>query len=192
MNFYLDLFLSYLKIGLFSIGGGRAAIPVVQSIVVDEKHWLTMAEFTDVITISEMTPGPFGINSATFVGVKLGGILGAIISTFACMLAPLIIVIALAYLFNKFRKLTAAQGALLGVRPAVTGLLASAALSIIFLALFGASMPSLSSNFNLIAFAIAIISTVILRKTKINSIFIIFYAGIMGVIFYGIQNGLFL
>ena len=188
MNFYLDLFLTYLKIGLFSIGGGRAAIPVVQGIVIGEKGWLTMTEFTDVITISEMTPGPFGINSATFIGVKLGGILGGLITTFACMLAPLIIVILISFLYSRYRKLTVVQGALSGVRPAVTGLLSAAALSIICLALFGSGMPSASSSFNLIAFTIFVIATFILRKLKLNSIFVIFFSGIIGVLFYMVQS----
>lgn len=188
MNLYLDLFLTYLKIGLFSIGGGRAAIPVVQSIVINEKGWLTLMEFTDVITISEMTPGPFGINSATFIGVKMGGILGGLISTFASMLAPLLIVILISFLYGRFRKLTVMQGALSGVRPAVTGLLTSAGLSIICLALFGVNMPNASSELNLIALTIFVIATFLLRKFKLNSILVIFYSGIIGVAFYLIQG----
>jgi chromate transporter len=187
MNFYLDLFLSYLKIGLFSIGGGRAAIPVVQSIVVDEKSWLTMREFTDVITISEMTPGPFGLNSATFIGAKLGGIWGGVLSTFACMVAPLVIVVLISFLYMRFRKLTVAQGVLTGVRPAVVGLLASAALAIILLSLFDAAKPDAQSAFNLTAFTIAVFATFILRKFKLNSVLVIFFAGISGVIMYGLQ-----
>ena len=83
---YLELFLAYLQIGLFSIGGGHASIPVAQSVVVDGKGWLNIKEFTDMITISEMTPGPFSVNSATYVGLKMGGILGGIIATLGFLL----------------------------------------------------------------------------------------------------------
>ena len=83
---YLKLFISFLKIGAFSFGGGYAAMPIIQSEVVDAYHWLTPEEFTDLITISQMTPGPIAVNSATFVGIRIGGIPGAIVATFGCIL----------------------------------------------------------------------------------------------------------
>ena len=78
---YLELFWSFLKIGLFSFGGGYAAMPLIQEQVVSSHSWLSMSEFTDLITISQMTPGPIAINSATFVGIKIAGIPGALVST---------------------------------------------------------------------------------------------------------------
>lgn len=79
MEIYLQLFLSFLQVGLFSIGGGYAAMPLIQSEVVYGHGWLTMSEFTDLITIAEMTPGPIAVNSATFVGIRIAGVPGAII-----------------------------------------------------------------------------------------------------------------
>ncbi len=81
---YLQLFLSFIKVGMFSIGGGYAAMPLIQSEVVNGHGWLTMNEFTDLITIAEMTPGPIAVNSATFVGIRIGGIPGALVATGGC------------------------------------------------------------------------------------------------------------
>ena len=83
---YLELFWSFFQVGLFSIGGGYAAMPLIQAQVVDQHGWLSLSEFIDVITISQMTPGPIGINSATFVGIKIAGIGGALVATLGCVL----------------------------------------------------------------------------------------------------------
>ena len=89
---YLQLFLSFLQIGAFSFGGGYAAMPLIQAQVVDLHHWLSLGEFTDLVTISQMTPGPIAINSATFVGLKIAGFSGALCATFGCILPSCIIV----------------------------------------------------------------------------------------------------
>ena len=91
---YLQLFLSFLQIGAFSFGGGYAAMPLIQSQVVDSHKWLSMAEFTNLITISQMTPGPIAVNSATFVGLKVAGLGGAAVATAGCILPSCILVIA--------------------------------------------------------------------------------------------------
>ena len=96
---YLKLFLSFLQIGLFSIGGGYAAMPLIQQLIVEQNQWLTMTEFTDLITIAEMTPGPIAINSATFVGTRIAGLGGALIATLGCVLPSFIIVLTLAKLY---------------------------------------------------------------------------------------------
>lgn len=88
----IQLFLRFLQIGAFSFGGSYAAMPLIQSQIVDLNHWLDFSEFTDLITISQMTPGPIAINSATFVGIKIAGILGAIVATIGCVLPSCILV----------------------------------------------------------------------------------------------------
>ena len=93
---YLQLFLSFLQIGMFSFGGGYAAMPLIQGQVVTAHHWLSMEEFTDLITISQMTPGPIAVNSATFVGTKIAGTGGALAATFGCILPSCIIVTCIA------------------------------------------------------------------------------------------------
>lgn len=83
---YIQLIFSFLKVGLFSIGGGYAAMPLIQSEVVVKYGWLTMKEFTDLITIAEMTPGPIAINAATFVGIRIAGLLEQLFATFGCII----------------------------------------------------------------------------------------------------------
>ena len=92
-----ELFLVYFQIGLFAFGGGYAAMPLIQSLVVDGKGWLSMAEFADLTNIAEMTPGPILVNSATFVGQKIAGLSGALVCTIGAVLPSFIIVLALAY-----------------------------------------------------------------------------------------------
>ena len=95
---YLQLFLSFLQVGLFSFGGGYAAMPLIQNEEVVRHGWLGLSEFTDLITISQMTPGPIAINSATFVGIKIAGVPGAIVATIGCILPSCIIVTIIAWL----------------------------------------------------------------------------------------------
>lgn len=180
---YLNLFLAYLKIGLFSIGGGHAAIPVVQSVIVQDKGWLTMQEFMDVITISELTPGPFALNSATFIGNKLGGILGGLIASFACILPSFFIIMILAIIYKKYRTVTAVNGALSGIKPATTGLIMAAGLSILFLSLFGTSSITLIDHINYISLAVTVIAFLTLKIfKKINPIYIMLGAGVLGLV----------
>ena len=186
---YLELFLAYLKIGLFSIGGGHASIPVVQSVIVDGKGWLTLDEFTAMITISEMTPGPFGINSATYVGIKTAGILGGIISTLAFLVPSFFICIGLYLMVKRFRKLRAVDGLMLGIKPAVSGLISSAGLSITLLAILGGStfnMLKSGISFDAIALGISVGAFVTTRKTKLNPIIVILLSGVVGLILYAL------
>ena len=101
----LKLFWSFFQIGLFSIGGGYAALPLIQNQVVEQQAWLTVSEFTDLITIAEMTPGPIAINSSTFVGMQIAGIPGALIATLGCVFPSCIIVLTLAFLYYKYKNL---------------------------------------------------------------------------------------
>ena len=133
---YLQLFLSFIQIGLFSFGGGYAAIPLIQDQVVSIHGWLSMKEFTDLITISQMTPGPIAVNSATFVGIKIAGIPGALTATAGCILPSCIIVTIIARLYLKYRDMEALQSVLSSLRPAVVSLIASAGISILISAIW--------------------------------------------------------
>ena len=108
---YLQLFFSFLQIGMFSFGGGYAAMPLIREQVVSRHGWLDMGEFTNLITISQMTPGPIAINSATFVGTKIAGIPGAVVSTLGCILPSCILVTLLAWLYLKYQKMDLLQKA---------------------------------------------------------------------------------
>lgn len=128
---YLQLFLSFFQIGLFSFGGGYAAMPLIQGQVVQGHGWLSMSEFTDLITISQMTPGPIAVNSATFVGIKIAGVPGALAATFGCILPSCILVTLLAKLYLKYREMAMLQGILRSLRPAVVAMIGSAGISIL-------------------------------------------------------------
>ena len=134
---YLQLFWSFFQIGLFSFGGGYAALPLIQAQVVEGYGWLSSSEFFDLITISQMTPGPIAINAATFVGTRIAGPLGAVVSTLGCVLPSCVVVSVLALAYFRYRGLAAIQGALSGLRPAVVALIASAGLSLLISALWG-------------------------------------------------------
>ena len=110
---YLKLFLSFLQIGLFSFGGGYAAMPLIQEQVVTQHGWLTMTEFTDLITISQMTPGPIAINAATFVGSKIAGVPGSIAATCGCILPSCIIVTLIAWFYLRYKKMKMFQSVLI-------------------------------------------------------------------------------
>jgi chromate transporter len=180
---YLQLFWSFVQIGLLSFGGGYAALPLIQMQVVTEHQWLTLQEFADVLTISQMTPGPIAINAASFVGTRLLGIPGAVIATIGTVLPSLVIVLTLAWFYFRYRNLSAMQGALYGLRPAVVALIASAGLSILFLALFGSSsLPQSLDAVSWPAMALFILGYVIMRKRKVNPIVMILGTGILVVI----------
>ncbi len=180
---YLQLFLSFIQVGLFSIGGGYAAIPLIESQVVTNHAWLTMSEFTDLVTIAEMTPGPIAVNSATFVGIRIGGILGAVIATFGCILPSLFLVSILAFVYYKYRSADFMQKILKVIRPVVVSLIAAAGIRILMnVAGFGDSMDWKGVTL----FAVALVS---MKTTKINPILIMVACGvvylILGIIFPG-------
>lgn len=184
---YLQLFWSFFQIGLFSIGGGYAAMPLIQNQVVDIHSWLTMAQFADIITIAEMTPGPIAINAATFVGIQTAGIFGAIVSTIGCVFPSCIIVMTLAYVYYRFRGLTMIQGILAGLRPAVVAMIASAGISLFIMAVYGQrTLPSNLGQIDLIALMIFAAAFFILRKWKLNPIYVMAGSGIVGAILYTI------
>ena len=126
---YLQLFLSFLQIGMFSFGGGYAAMPLIQGQVVTTHGWLTMSEFTDLITISQMTPGPIAINTATFVGYQVCGTLGAFCATLGVVLPSFLVIYAVSFVLRQFSDLAVVQYAFNGIRAGVLALLLKALLS---------------------------------------------------------------
>lgn len=178
---YLQLFLSFIQVGIFSFGGGYAAMPLIQSQVVTNHKWLTMSEFTDLITISQMTPGPIAVNSATFVGLKIAGVLGAVVATFGCILPSCIIVTVLAKLYLKYRSMDMMQEVLYSLRPAVVAMIASAGILILMTAFWGNGAVTFVKT-KWVMVLIFIICVTLLRKARMNPICVMVLAGIMKVI----------
>lgn len=185
MKLLLQLFLSFFQVGLFSVGGGYAAIPLIQNQIVNIWGIMTLEEFADLITIAEMTPGPISINSATFVGMRVAGVPGAIICTFACVLMPFIICLILAYYYYKYRNFSGVQTVLGCLRPAVVSLISCAGLSIFTLAIFRNGVFDFSlDNLKYIEIGIFIICILLIRKFKVSAIKIILGSGVVGTILY--------
>lgn len=182
---YLQLFWSMFQIGLFSIGGGYVALPLIHRQIVEMHGWLTVTEFADIITIAEMTPGPIAINAATFVGIRVAGLPGAIVSTLACVLPSFVIVLLLAKIYYRYRNLNTMQYILSGLRPAVVAMIASAGLGIMLLAFFVSGRFSLSvRDVNLVSLAIFVAGMFVLRKWKLNPLFVMGSAGVIGLAAY--------
>lgn len=187
----LKLFFAFIQVGLFSVGGGYAAIPLIQEQIVNIYGLMSLEEFSDLITIAEMTPGPISINSSTFVGTRLAGPLGAIICTLGCIIPSFIICLTLAHFYYKYRNLEGVQTVLSSLRPAVVALIGSAGVSILMLALFQADFSSFQfKDFHIIEFGLFGVSLFLLRKykEKISAISIIFGTGILGTIIYVLKD----
>ena len=135
---YLQLFYAFFKIGLFGFGGGYAMLSMIQGEVVTRYDWVSTQEFTDIVAISQSTPGPIGINAATYVGfTATGSIWGSVIATFAVVLPSFILMLTISKFFLKYQKHPAVEAVFSGLRPAVVGLLASAALVLMNVENFG-------------------------------------------------------
>ena len=162
-------------------------MPLIREQVVEMRSWLTMTQFGDVMTISEMTPGPIAINSATFVGIQVAGIPGAIFATLGCIYPSLIIVLTLAFVYYRFKKLNIVQGVLAGLRPAVIAMIASAGISLILMAFWGEqNNSSILKIPDLIAVFLFGAGLFVLRKWKVSPIYVMGGCGLVGLILYSI------
>lgn len=180
---YLDLFWSFIQIGLFTIGGGYAALPLIKNHIVDLKSYITLNEFIDIITIAESTPGPIAINAATFVGIKSAGIWGGIISTLGLILPSLIIVLILGSIYAKYKELSIIKSVLKVLRPVALGLISVAAITIVLLAFFGSETINFH-NFDFVTLGLFAVSIFLLRKFKLNPIWIMLGSGFVGMFIY--------
>ena len=170
---YLKVFMTFFKIGLFSFGGGYAMLPLIQQEVVDIHNWVSAKEFIDIVAISQVTPGPIAINSATYIGFKTSGILGSISATFGVSMPSIIIMLIISRFFMKFKDNKYVEDAFLGLRPATIGLIASAAI----LVAYGAFIDYKSVIIFLVAFVAS-------YKYKVDPILMTIIAGIAGYILY--------
>jgi chromate transporter len=178
----LELFLTFAKIGLFTIGGGYAMIPLIQEEII-RRNWLTLEGVIDILAISEMTPGPFAINAATFIGIQQAGIPGAIFATTGVITPSFIIVLLVARYFTKFKDHSLVQGLLTGIRPAVIGLIATATFSIMK-SVFSITASSIFTLVNLKGIVILGLVLVGIYKLKIHPALMIIISAILGMLFF--------
>ncbi|HAJ70037.1 MAG: chromate transporter [Alkalibacterium gilvum] len=184
---YLNLLFSFFQIGLLSFGGGYAALPLIEQELIHNQGWITNQQFIDVLTLSEMTPGPIAINAATFSGNQIAGVLGGVVATVGVTLPSVIIVQLLAYFYFKYKNIEIVQGIIQGLRPAVVALIASAGLTIFLTAMFGQSdLPVDLSTLNYVSIIFFALGVFLMRKFKASPIHVIILTGILGGIVYSI------
>ena len=179
---YLILFLEFAKVGLFCVGGGYASMPLIEAVVVDNYHWMSLREFVDIFTISQMTPGPIGINAATFAGTKIAGPLGAAAATFGFVAPSLILGIILSVLFYKYGDIGPIRGILNGLRPAVVALIVGAGISFILLALWNTEKMPINLMSMDLRGAVILIAAIIAVRMKIGVIRVLLGSGILGLL----------
>lgn len=189
MIIFLQLFYTFFIIGLFGFGGGYGMLSLIQTETVMHHHWLSSAEFTNIVAISQMTPGPIGINSATYCGYtavhNMGlsntmAILGSITTTFALVLPSLILMLLISKMFLKYMKTPAVQSIFMGLRPVVVGLLAAATLLLCNAENF--SLPSINVWQFSISIGLFIATFIGTMWLKINPIRMICYAAVAGML----------
>ncbi len=180
---WLQLFYVYLKIGILGFGGGYAMLSLIQADVVDKYGWITLQEFTDIVAISQMTPGPIGINSATYIGytaIHNAGyspamaILGSCLTTFAVCFPSFLLVLLISYSYARFRNNKYVEAAFLGLRPVTVGLIAAAALLLM-------NQENFIDYKSFLIFGAAFILTL---KFKVHPILMILLAGVAGMVIY--------
>ena len=175
----LALFLRFIMIGALAFGGGYAVLPLVQQQCVELTGWLNMGEFSDLLTISQITPGPIAIDAAAFVGMKVGGVVGAVVASAGFLLPPFAIVTALYLLFKKYGQLDFMQDILSALKPAVVGLVAVAAADVIVDSLWGNAGVSFATT-DYFSAVLALAAFIVLRKWKLGAMETILACGAIG------------
>lgn len=175
----IDLFVTFLQLGLFGIGGGLVSVSLLMQQVVTQRQWMTAATFNDLIAIAESTPGPLVVNSATFVGMQLAGIPGAVIATVASVIPGFLIALCLALLYQRYRSISPVQGAMDGLRPIVVALIFVGGIRVMRNALFIGGILSLGS-LDWLSAGLFVATILILRKWKPNPVVVILGGGVAG------------
>ncbi len=173
MRVLVELFISFFKIGAFSFGGGYAMLPLIKEEVIEVHNWLTNAEFIDILAISEMTPGPIAINSATFLGYRISGLIGSIVATVAVVLPSFIVMSIIIHFVLKFKNSPYSDWFFIGIRPIVLGLIGAASVSV-----------AMDAFIDIKSILITVVLFYLVSFKELNPIFAIILAGITGVVLY--------
>jgi chromate transporter len=184
MMILIDLFITFLIIGISAFGGGYAVMPLIQNYIVDSRHWITMNELADITSLSQMTPGPIMINAATFVGIKVGGNVGGLIATLGSVLPSFILVLILGYLFSKHGNLHFIQNIMKGLRPTIVGLIAVAALTLFITSILISNPDGSIIGVEMTALVSFIVAFIISMKTKYDTLVIVLVGAVIGAIAY--------
>lgn len=178
---YLKLFLTFLKVGAFTFGGGYAMFPLIQEEVL-KNGWLSEEMLIDFVAVSESTPGPFAVNISTYIGSELGGLLGAICATLGVVLPSFIIILIVARFFMKFKESKVIKGIMSGLKPCVIGLIGSAIISMALTVFIPNGFKKLVINMELIISIVIFLLSLLLVKKKAHPILVICVAALIGVV----------
>ncbi len=188
MAIYMELLVTFFKIGAFSFGGGYAMIPLIQKEI--ENHgWMSATEFFDIISIAEMTPGPIAVNSATFVGYKTAGFFGGLIATIGVAMPSLLLILLVSQVFFKYQDHPTNKMIFYGIRPVIVGLISTAAITVSQTAFFKtdtvfSGVGDLASYLNFGSIGIFIIAFAAMWKFKLNPILTIVISAVLGIIIF--------
>lgn len=190
MMILLQLFWEFLKIGLFSVGGGMATLPFLYDLS-DSTGWFTYAQLADMLAVSESTPGPVGINMATYVGYTVGGFGGAVLATLGTILPGTVIVLIIASMLDKFRGNKYVDAAFYGLRPASTGLVAAAGVSVVGIALLNTELYAVTGKLTdlvsiravILAVALWVLTNVVKPTKKLHPVVFIALSAVVGIVF---------
>ena len=187
---YLSLFWEFFKTGLFSVGGGMATLPFLYKMA-ETKGWFTAAQLADMVAVSESTPGPIGINMATYVGFLTGGIPGSVIATLGLVTPSVIIILLIAGVLEKFRSNKTVDAGFYGLRPCSVGLIAAAGLLVVKIALFhfdrfaetGKWLDALNIKAILLAAVLLVLTRCVKPLKKLHPVFFILASAVAGIVF---------
>lgn len=191
MKLLLTLFFEFFKTGLFAVGGGMATLPFLYDMSARHPDWFTTAQLADMIAVSESTPGPIGMNMATYVGFRTAGVLGGLVATLGLAAPSVIVILIVARVLKQFRENRYVDAAFYGLRPCSVGLIAAAGLLVVKIALFDFDAYAASGSFlnliNLKAWILAAVLLVLTRAVKatkkLHPIFFILGSALVGVVF---------
>lgn len=173
MNLLVEIFLVFFKIGLFSFGGGYAMMPLFEKEIINGLHWISYSDFIDIVAIAQTTPGPFAVNSATFIGNKLAGFWGSVVATLGVTLPSFIIMSIIFLTINKFRDSNAIKVSIRGIRPVVLALVLAAVVTI-----------GKGAIIDYKSIIIAIVAFVLVRVKKLNPILLMAVGFLVGIVIY--------
>jgi len=172
MSLYTEMFLTFAKIGTFTLGGGFAMVPLMESEIVDKKHWLSKEEFLDVIIVSQSSPGVFAVNMASHVGYKISGKLGGVIGALGVVVPSVVIILLIAMFFQQFKTIKWVEKIFMGIRPAVVALIAAPVFTM-----------AKSAKLNKYNFWIPIVAALLIKCFGVSPIYIIIVAAIAGFVY---------
>lgn len=178
---YIKLFLTFLKIGAFTFGGGYAMLPLMQQEVLNN-NWMSEEQLLNFIAVAESTPGPVAINMATYIGVETGGIFGAICATFGVVLPSFVVIMIVAKFYAKYKNSFVVKSCLTGLRPVVVGLIASAVITLGYGVFFPSGISLASFDFGFVSSVIIFAIVVFLAFKKVNPIYLILGSAGLGIV----------